>query len=124
MSPLHAAIGDSVLREQRYPFREGRWVSAEPADVFAALLELALRRALDAAVEAFADVTLGGDLRCESADPAADFDVLLESELRNTFDAAVAARLLVTSGLLAIASSCGWCGRLLDHVDRRSVIEY
>lgn len=91
-----------------YFFLGVRCVKAEPAAVLVDLLELAFRKAVEAAVAAFAEVTFGGALCCESADPAADFAVLLELSLRNTFDAAVAARLLVISGLLAMLSSYGW----------------
>ena len=100
-----------------------RWVSAEPAAVFADLLELALLSALDAAVAALPEVTLGGALCCESAEPAADLDDLDESLLRSTFDAAVAARVLVVSDLLAIVCSCGRGVRLLDNINGGSVIE-
>ena len=84
-----------------------RCVSAEPAAVFAALLELELRSALEAALAARPEVVFGGDLCCARAEPAADFELLLESLLRSTLEAADAALLLVTSGLLAIASSFG-----------------
>ena len=88
-----------------YFLRVTRCVSAEPAAVFEALLELALLKALEAAVAARTEVTFGGAWCWARAEPAADFAVLLASVLRRIFDAAVAARLLVTSGLLAIANS-------------------
>ena len=116
---MHAWRGRVVS----YFLRATRWVKAEPAAVFVALLELALRKALDAAVAARTEVTFGGARCCASAEPAADFEVLLASLLRRTFEAAVAARLLVTSDLLAIANSLGCLTRLLDYIYWRRVIK-
>lgn len=78
---------------------------AEPAAVFVDLLELVLRRAVDAAVAAFVDVALLGDLCWDNAEPAADFADLLALSLRSTLEAAVAACLLVTSDLVAMILS-------------------
>jgi len=100
-----------------------RCVSAEPAAVFADLLELALLSALDAAVAALPEVIFGGALCCESAEPAADLDDLDESLLRSTFDAAVAARALVVSDLLTIVRSYRWLTGLLDNINGGSVIK-
>ena len=51
-------LAASCQTRRAYFFRAGRCVSADPADVFAALLEPALRSALEAAVDAFAEVTV------------------------------------------------------------------
>jgi hypothetical protein len=75
----------------------GFCVNAEPADVFADLLELGCVSTLDAAVAAFELVTFSGALVWLKADPAADFAALLDPSLLKTLDAADAALLLVTS---------------------------
>jgi hypothetical protein len=54
-----------------------RWVSADPANVFAALLELEFRNVLEAAEAAFDEITFDEVLCCERAEPAADFADLL-----------------------------------------------
>jgi hypothetical protein len=91
-----------TLSANYFFFLSGFCVRADPADVFAVLLEALLRKVLDAATAALEDVTFLGASACERADPAADLADLLESLLRKTFEAAVAARLLVTSRLLIL----------------------
>ena len=82
----------------------GFCVNADPAAVFAFLLELLLCNVLDAAVAAAGDVTFSGAFLWESADPAADLAALLELSLLRTLDAADAARLLVTSDFFIVFS--------------------
>lgn len=105
-----------------YFLRSVRCVSADPADVFADLLELEFFSTFEAAVAAFVDVTFTGDFACERAEPAADFADLLESLLRRIFEAALAARLLVTSGFLAILSSLHLVFDFRTNLYRRVVI--
>lgn len=75
----------------------GRWVSAEPEAVFAALLVSGLRSTFDAAVAEELDVTFSGAFLWDKAEPAADLADLVALGFRNTLDAAVAARFPVTS---------------------------
>lgn len=82
----------------------GFCVNADPAAVFAFLLETLLCSVLDAAVAAAGDVIFSGVFLWESAEPAADLAVLLELSLLRTLDAADAARLLVTSVFFIVFS--------------------
>ena len=71
-----------------------RWASAEPAALLEAGLVRPSRRTADAAVAAFADVTLGG-ATCDNALPAADFDVLPVELFERTEEELFAALALV-----------------------------
>ena len=104
-----------------YFFRLGRWVMAEPEEVFAVLLEPLLRRVLEAADAARLEVTFVV-LRCDRAEPAADFADLLDLLSLRTREAADAARLLVFSVLLAILYCLHLMSELTGDLDRGSVL--
>ena len=102
----------------------GAWVSAEPAEVFADLLEPLALSVLDAAVAALAEVTFDGALVCESAEPAADFAALLEFALLNTFDAADAAFAPVTSVFLVMFYLSVMATNIGTHINVWGIIKY
>jgi hypothetical protein len=57
LPPLYDGSASSLEDGADYFFRSGRWVNAEPAAVFAALLALGSRNTLEAAEAAFLLVT-------------------------------------------------------------------
>ena len=98
-------------------------MSADPAADFAALLAPLLRRTLDAADPALADVTFFGALVWDSADPAADFAALLALGFLKTFEAAEAAFFPVTSFFaILILLLEGYFDCLLEKINQVNIV--
>ena len=92
---------------------EGRWISAEPAAVFAGCGDFALLNTFDATRATLIDVTFWGALACDSALPAADFCEIGAEGFVRTLDAECAAFAPVTSVFrLFAADDCAFAAKL------------